>query len=320
MSITNENTPVVSVIVITYNAETTIAQTIESIVAQKTDYPFEIIIGEDCSPDNTYSVCQQYAAKHDNITLIRNSSNLGLVHNWINCLNLCKGKYVMNCAGDDYWHNPNKIQLQVDFMEANPNCVACHTEIDVYNETTKRLTPSYKREKGLKVPQGKIQKEILAGRDHISAVTLCYRKSVLDERLPKDKFIELKFPREDWPTLLIVSAYGDIMYLPVSTATYRVGIESVTRTSDYGKIAQRLHRDKIMTEYLYSLFPEWGPFKDGPYFDNIKYHQMMLAAYRNNDYKYAKKFANLDCYPTTATRMAQTYVSFKLYRLYKMKQ
>lgn len=288
MSITNENTPVVSVIVITYNAETTIAQTIESIVAQKTDYPFEIIIGEDCSLDNTYSVCQQYAAKHDNITLIRNSSNLGLVHNWINCLNLCKGKYVMNCAGDDYWHNPNKIQLQVDFMEANPNCVACHTEIDVYNETTKRLTPSYKREKGLKVPQGKIQKKILAGRDHISAVTLCYRKSVLDKHLPKDKYLEMQFPREDWPTLLIVSAYGDIMYLSVSTATYRVGVESVTRTSDYGKIAQRLHRDKIMTEYLYSLFPEWGPFKDGPYFDNIKYHQMMLAAYRNNDYKSAK--------------------------------
>jgi glycosyltransferase involved in cell wall biosynthesis len=310
--------PLVSVIVCTYNQEHWIRQTLDSILSQKTDYPFEIIIGEDWGSDGTRSICEVYEHNYNNVHIAAQDHNLGVTANWVNCVKQSMGDYLMCCAGDDYWHNPNKIQLQVDYMESHPECVVCHTDIDELNMKTGKLIKSYKRTLGINVPEGHIQKEILSGNDYISAVTLCLRKSCVDAYVPLDKYVELQFPREDWPTLLILAAYGDIDFISESTATYRVGQESITRDSNYERIKNRLQKDKVMTEFLYSLFPEWGTFRDGSWFDNIAYHQMMLAAYRNNDFKSARQFAKKDPYPSVATYMAYTYLTFKMYRLVYM--
>ena len=116
---------------------------------------------------------------------------------------------------------------------------------------------------------------------------------------------------------MVIAAYGDIRYIPISTATYRVGQESITRTSDYEKIIARAQQDKEMTEYLYSLFPEWGSFEDGPFFDKIGYHHAVVAAYRNNDYHAAHKYAKLDRFPNLSTYMAYSWTTFKVYRWLK---
>jgi glycosyltransferase involved in cell wall biosynthesis len=310
----------VSVLVLTYNQEQWIRQTIECILAQKTDYSYEIIIGEDWSKDGTRRICEEYANKYNNVCLLPQDHNLGLIANWVNCVKHASGKYLMFCAGDDYWHNPNKIQLQVDYMENHLECVACHTDIDELNVLNGTCCRSSKKSHKLVIPQGHIQKEILSGKDHISAVTLCLRKSLVDAYVPLDKYVELQFPREDWPTLLILSAHGEIIFIPESTATYRVGQESITRLSDYEKIRFRLQTDKVMTEYLYSLFPEWGPFNDAVWYDNVVWHQMMMAAYRNNDYRSARRFAKRDVYPSWATYMAYTYISFCLFRWFLLKK
>ena len=310
----------VSVVVCTYNQEQWIRQTLDSILCQETNYPFEVVIGEDWGTDGTRDICKEYAHRFKNVQLVEQDHNLGVTANWVNCVRHSSGKYLMACGGDDFWHNPHKIQLQVDYMEKHPQCVVCHTDIDMLNVVTGVCVKSYKREKGIIVHQGRIQKDILSGKLDISAVTLCMRKSYIDEFVPLDKYVELQFPREDWPTLLILSAHGDIMYIPESTATYRVGHESITRTSDYESIRDRLQKDKVMTEYLYSMFPEWGPFNDGSWYDNIAYHQMMLAAYRNDDFKSARQFAKKDVYPTIATYMAYNLMSFKLYRKHLLRK
>lgn len=316
----DKRNPMVSVVVCTYNQEQWIKQTLDSILAQKSDYSFEIVIGEDCGTDGTRAICEDYAKRYENVLLVPQDHNFGMTGNWVNCVKHSCGKYLMSCAGDDYWHNSNKIQLQVDYMESHPTCVVCHTDVDELNSVTGKRIVSFKRSMGMTIPRGQIQKEILAGKDNISAVTLCLRKSCVDSYVPLDKFVELQFPREDWPTLLILSAHGEVAYLPVSTATYRVGHESITRNSSYEKIRCRLQKDKEMTQFLYSLFPEWGPFKDNTWFDNIAYHQMMLAAYRNDDYKSARRFAKKDLYPTKATYMAFSFLTFKLYRWFYMKK
>lgn len=307
----------VSVCVVTYNQEKWIRQTLDSILVQQTDYPYEVIIGEDRGTDGTRAICQEYADKYDNVTLLPVTENLGVTANWIRCVQAGKGKYIMTCAGDDWWHNPNKIQMQVDFMEEHPDCVVCHTDIDEYNENADTTIHEYKKLHGIVPPEGRIQREILSGKEHISAVTMCIRRETFEKYVPAEEFAKRRFPREDWPTLLILAAHGEIRYQRVSTATYRVGQESITRTSDYEKIIRRAQKDKEMTEYLYSLFPEWGPFKDGPYFENIGYHHALMAAYRNNDYPAARKYAALDRYPTKATFMARTWATFHLYRLIK---
>lgn len=310
----------VSVRVLTYNQENWIRQTLDSILAQRTTYSFEIVIGEDCGTDGTRKICEEYAAKYENVFLVPQDHNLGLIGNWAKVNHYVSGKYIMGCAGDDYWHNPNKMQLQVDFMEAHPECVLCHTDIDELNQNTGAVLRNVKQTNGIVCPEGRIQQDILSGKEHISAVTMCVRREVFEKYVPYDEFARRRFPREDWPTLLILAAHGEIRYLPVSTATYRVGQESITRTSDYEKIVARAQKDKEMTEYLYMLFPEWGAFEDGPYFDNIGYHNALYAAYRNNDYAAARKYAKLDKYPTKATFLARTWVTFKVFRFLQRKR
>lgn len=304
----------VTVCVVTYNQEKWIRKTLDSILAQQTDYPFEVIIGEDHGTDGTRAICQEYADKYENVTLLLDVENLGVTANWIRCVQAGRGRYIMTCAGDDWWHNPKKIQMQVDFMEAHPDCVVCHSDIDVHNEHTQTTVQNYMQAHGIVPPEGRIQRVILSGREHISAVTMCIRRKTFEKYVPAEEFARRRFPREDWPTLLVLAAHGDILYMPISTATYRVGQVSITRTSDYEKIIHRAQQDKEMTEYLYTLFPEWGPFEDEQYFDNIGYHHALVAAYRNNDYTAALKFAKLDKYPTKAAYMARTWVTFKLFR------
>ena len=307
----------VTVVVCTYNQEQWIRQTLESILSQQTTYPYEIIIGEDHGNDSTRSICQEYVDKYENVVLMPSEKNLGVTANSIQCVKAGSGKYIMGCAGDDWWHNPNKIQLQVDYMEAHPECVMCHTDINTYNEITGVFKPTVNKLNGIVPPEGKIQKKILNGNGCIAAVTMCIRRSIYEKYVPADEFARRHFPREDWPTQLVLSAHGDIRYIPESTATYRIGQESITRTSDYKKIFQRAMQDKEMTEYLYSLFPEWGPFKDAEYFNNIGCHNALYAAYRNNDYTSAKKFAKQDKMPTIMTRMAYTWITFQIARLLK---
>ena len=310
----NKKDIIVTVCIVTYNQEKWIRQTLDSVLAQNTKYPFEVIIGEDHGTDGTRAICQEYANKNENVTLLPLAPNLGVTANWIRCIQAGSGKYIMTCAGDDWWHNPNKIQLQVDFMEQHLERVLCHTDVDEYYENDGTLKESVKQSIGLVPPEGKIQRKILHGQDHVSAVTMCIRRATFEEHVPADEFAKRRFPREDWPTLLVMAAYGDILYIPISTATYRVGQESITRTSDYEKVIRRAQQDKEMTEYLYTLFPEWGPFKDGPYFDYIGYHNALHAAYRNNDYEAAHEFAKKDTLGKWATRMARTKLTFKLFR------
>ena len=310
----------VSVRVLTYNQENWIRQTLDSILAQRTTYSFEIVIGEDCGTDRTRKICEEYAAKYENVFLVPQDHNLGLIGNWANVNHHVSGKYIMGCAGDDYWHNTDKIQMQVDFMESHPECVVCHTDIDELHETSGTLLRNVKQSRGIVPPEGKIQKEILAGREYSTAVTMCVRREVFEKYVPYDEFAKRGFPREDWPTLLILAAHGEIRYLPVSTATYRVGQESITRTSNYEKVIRRAHEDMEMTKYLYDIFPEWGPFLDEPYFATVGYHNALHAAYRNNDYEAAHEFAQKDTLGKWATRMARTKLTFQIYRWIQIKR
>lgn len=313
----NKKEVMVTVCIVTYNQEKWIRQTLDSVLAQQTDYPYEVIIGEDHGTDGTRAICEEYADKYENVTLLPETENLGVTANWIRCVQAGKGKYIMTCAGDDWWHNPKKIQMQVDFMEAHPECVVCHTDIDEYNDNTAHTIHNVKKTHGIVPPEGMIQREILAGKDHVSAVTMCIRRDAFERYVPADEFARRRFPREDWPTLLVLAAHGEIRYIPESTATYRVGQESITRTSDYEKIIKRAQKDGEMTEYLFTLFPEWGIYDLKLYYENIGYHHALMAAYRNNDYKAAHKFAMMDQYPTKATWMARTWLTFKVYRFFK---
>ena len=131
----NNNLPLVSVCVTTYQHAPYIKECLDSILMQKTDFPFEIILGEDESTDGTREICIEYAEKHPDIIRLFLRSRKDVIYingnptgrfNFTKNLKAAKGKYVALCEGDDYWTDPLKLQKQVDFLDGNEDCVACH--------------------------------------------------------------------------------------------------------------------------------------------------------------------------------------------------
>ena len=130
------NSPLVSVSMICYNAEAFIAESIESILNQKVDFPIELVIGDDCSKDNTRQICETYAEKYPEIIrLLLPENNLGIGGNTARTMGSCRGKYIAVCDGDDIWIDPHKLKRQVDFLEQNPHYGVVYTDVETVSET-----------------------------------------------------------------------------------------------------------------------------------------------------------------------------------------
>jgi glycosyltransferase involved in cell wall biosynthesis len=129
---------------ITYNHEKFIAEAIEGVLMQKTDFPIELIIGEDCSTDRTREICIAYQQQYPGIIKLQlPETNKGMTRNFIENMQAAQGKYIALCEGDDYWTDPQKLQKQVDFLEANPGYNLCCHRYKIYNEANKTWTNDY---------------------------------------------------------------------------------------------------------------------------------------------------------------------------------
>jgi glycosyltransferase involved in cell wall biosynthesis len=115
-----------TVVLLTYNHEKTIARAFDSILEQKTNFDFDIYVLEDCSTDYTAEICREYKEKHpDKIKLFLNEKNLGVTENFKQGLLKIRSKYFAFLEGDDYWCDENKLQKQVDALEQNSDCTLC---------------------------------------------------------------------------------------------------------------------------------------------------------------------------------------------------
>lgn len=115
----------VSVCVVTYNQEKYIAECLDSLINQEANFKFEIIVGEDCSTDNTREIVQQYVEKYpDLIVPLFYEENVGAVENIKQVYKKARGRYIAHMDGDDM-ALPNKLQKQFDIMEKNPQAMIC---------------------------------------------------------------------------------------------------------------------------------------------------------------------------------------------------
>jgi glycosyltransferase involved in cell wall biosynthesis len=309
-----KNEIMVSVATRAYMQETMIRQTLDALMAQQTTYPFEVIVGENHGTDKTLAICREYEAKYDNIKVFAQEKNVGAQVNLLNCIQKGAGKYIMICDGDDWWHNPKKIQMQVDFMESHPECVILHTDYDVYNDRTGKTEHNVKMNSGVAELEGMIQKELFDSKTYISFPTICIRRSAFETYVPLETFIEKGGVCDDYFTWVVLASYGEIRYLPISTATYRVGRQSITNEVSYERVIKRREADKQTLKLLYSMFPNLGIYHEEEHFNDYYSHQLLLAAYRNNDYVSARKFAKQDRKPTWRTYMAFTWLTFQMAR------
>lgn len=312
--------PIVSVVLCSYNREKTINQTIDSILNQKVNFAYELIIGDDGSKDNSRQILTDYQNKYpERITLIFQDVNLGLGGNWASCVKLARGKYIASCDDDDYWHNPYKLQLQVDYLENHPETGMVHTEKDDLNVITKKITPNVYNSRKLVILQGFIQNEIFSGKVPICVSTSMFRKDIIDKHVILDDYIRLRFNIQDWPTWVIISKFAKIDYLPISTCTYRIGHFAISNLQDYDKQVNKLKLDKQMYKYLCSMFPDNLTYDERGY--DIYVNGVLLSlAYKRRDAKKAKEFArNMIALGDTSmrTRLSANWFGFWVFIILK---
>ena len=219
--------PLVSVCMTTYNHAPYLAQAIESVLAQQTTFDVELVLGEDCSTDETRAVCERYVAKYpDRVRLITSPTNVGWRVNYRRTFEACRGKYVAYCDGDDWWCDPQKLQTQVDLMEADPACGMCYTGADEYHQTSGQLKPDPDRHYtrfeemllGISVPNC----TTLARRDLIAA----YYADIRPEEHPE-------WLTDDWPMWLWFAIRSRIRHIDRITAIHRRVEGSVSHAGSY---------------------------------------------------------------------------------------
>lgn len=206
-------TPLVSVIVFTYNQEHLLSETLNSIVSQ--NFPieqYEVLIGEDCSQDQTALVAQNFAQRYPHVFAFCHPKNLGILKNYMYLLDRARGKYIMVCAGDDYWL-PGKMQIQTNFMEQNQDVALLYGNfLYLKNGILEQHQPTFQE----------LNFESLLFHNPICAPSTCWRRTFWEKFKQEVQPEKNGFTVEDWPLWLYLSLCGKIHYLNENFCVYRV--------------------------------------------------------------------------------------------------
>ena len=222
----NEEFIMLSIKMLAYNHEKYIVQAIESILTQKTEYSFELIIGEDCSTDNTRSIIKKYEEEYpDIIRVIYQKSNQGCTMNSYLLDLAARGKYIAGCEGDDFWCDETRIQRDVDFLEAHPEYVGVCHRCRVVDEDGREVDEATIEEKN---KFWKFDSEIFKLSDYEKWLTPGHgcaqtRRNVIKENPDIDYSIIYKASKRvgDRTHLLIHVIEGDIYCMQDVVACYR---------------------------------------------------------------------------------------------------
>lgn len=283
--------PKVSIVCMVYKHEAYLRQCFDGFVMQKTDFPIEILVNDDCSPDGSAKVIREYEKKYPDlfhcIYQEENQYSKGKMAWWEVLFPMAKGEYIAICEGDDYWIDPYKLQKQVDFMEQHPDYVACFhnarvqydDHVSLFNALDENHDPT--------------TEDIIKRHWFIATPTLFFRNVLHDypewrgEVLNGDYLLELLLARE-----------GRFYYMDDVMAVYRqdgMGMSAV------------LNRNKVdMVDKLIYLLERMKDYYDGEYastFDeSIRNYQAMRANYAKEIYYEQHPIARL-FRPKTYKRM-----------------
>tara|TARA_Y100000588_G_C14094724_1_gene856074 strand:+ start:100 stop:999 length:900 start_codon:yes stop_codon:yes gene_type:complete len=262
--------PLVSICCITYKQVEYIEQTLNSLLAQKTTFPFEVIVSDDCSHDGSEQVLAHYAENYPAIVkVISSTHNLGGNSNLWKTLNAAKGKYIACCEGDDYWCDVNKLQRQVDFLDANPD-YSVHI-YDCYEEVNAKVSEASSKLTRLGIRTGDYTSADLKQEFCMILVTACF-KNIGEFEYPRyfDKSIS-----GDTLLNLMLSDYGKAhVDSSRKVAVYRIFDGGVwSKLSQENKFYESMHTCLVHARY----FSEISEIK----MSNFKMNYILFSIIRN---------------------------------------
>ena len=216
---------------VTYNTERYVARALDSIIEQRHNYPYEIIIGDDYSTDGTRDILLQYKNKYpDIIILIFNENNLGMIKNYFNVLSHCSGKYIMACA-DDYWL-PDRVEQQIQYMEMHPETGMVYGKIQHWYEKENIFVGNI----GYRTTT---VSELMRGNG-ISAQAFCVRNDLVKKYVIEIDPVSKDWKYEDYPMWFWLAFNSNIHFQEIEQAIYRI-VE--------GSISNPINRKKMIDLY-----------------------------------------------------------------------
>lgn len=239
--------PDISVIVLTYNQADTIGRAIDSILAQEAaPFSYEIVIGDDGSSDNTREICEGYQRRYPGIIrMISPAPNKGVVDNYFDTLAACRGRYIADCAGDDYWIDPQRLRRLAGLLESQPEVALAYgswEEVSPSGEVVRRCHPYGRGDEPVVCDGSDLLEPLLAHKMpltvHLSAAL--YRLSVLKRAMDEDRgiVVDRRFGCEDLPILAALLARGKAAYIPDEILAYTVGGSTISNPDNIGRALQ----------------------------------------------------------------------------------
>jgi glycosyltransferase involved in cell wall biosynthesis len=238
--------PVVSVCIVTYKHAPYIRECIESALNQKTDFPYEICIGEDESPDSTREICQEYAEKYPEKIRLFLHSREDVIYsfgyptgrfNFLQTIKNCRGKYIAYCEGDDYWQDLEKLQKQVSFMEQHSDYSMCHSDTDCLSVIEGTMTKNaFKKSKEEAELEDNLAPIYLNKKYKIHTCTVLARRDYLARIFEEhaDEF-DGRFMGADFQMWFHLMLLGKVKYFDDSMSVHRLIPNSATARNDIRK-------------------------------------------------------------------------------------
>lgn len=243
-------TPLVSICCITYNHAAYLQQALQGFVTQRTNFPVEILIHDDASTDGTQELIRSFSEAHPGLMfpILRTENQYSRGVTNVSRFNFARvrGKYVAMCEGDDYWCDPEKLQRQVDYLEAHPDCM-----MTMHSARMESLGPS-KAERFLRPLRGDQALEASQLVDSPAAgfpmASLVFRASLI-QKLPE---YYINCPVGDIPLELMAAEQGGAYYFDRPMSVYRVGVSGSwtarMKAGDYAR-KQRLYAEGMQATY-----------------------------------------------------------------------
>lgn len=281
--------PIVSIKCLTYNHQKYISKALDSFLRQKTEFPFEIIVHDDASNDDTSKIILEYQNRYP--TIVRPiyekenqySKGNGILNKIVD--SQIRGQYVAMCEGDDYWIDEYKLQKQFDAMEKHPNVDICaHAVRKVDAKTGKYL--------GIIAPENietviPIENVIAGGGGFVGTNSLFYRKKAFETTFPFRKLVEIDY------TLQIQGAIrGGMLYMPMCMSVYRCMTDD-SWSSTFHKVKKE--EDLAAQERWNKMLEQINADTDGKYTEAVKEYMSKCEidqAIRFKDYSVMKKYKN----------------------------
>lgn len=242
-----------SVCTLVYNHEKFIEESLVSTLNQQCSFDYEVVVGEDCSSDQSRKILQNYKQQYgEKLNLLLPEKNLGMMGNFYATMDACTGKYIAFCEGDDFWNTQDKLQKQVDILEANPEVGMVFSNFDI-KEKHRTVSSIVKSDPGYSVQP----EEILVANSIATCTVVCRRELLKDARA----FLgEKRFAMGDYPLWLYIAQKSKIAYIDEPLATYRIVGGSATNQG-YQKQLAFLESQQEVKSYFMERFTYSAPIQ-----------------------------------------------------------